>query len=86
MRKARGKSLNTNAVDNVGLLLRRWSEGDKSALEELTPLVYDELHGLALNKCDETKVSRTYTVDRHCQLVSTSRVLINARLHFQSPD
>jgi RNA polymerase sigma factor (TIGR02999 family) len=35
------------APDNVTLLLRRWSEGDDSALEELTPLVYDELHRLA---------------------------------------
>jgi hypothetical protein len=31
----------------VTLLLRRWSEGDKAALNELTPLVYHELHSLA---------------------------------------
>jgi len=37
----------TIAPDNVTLLLRKWSEGDGSALEELTPLVYDELHQLA---------------------------------------
>lgn len=37
----------TIAPDNVTLLLRKWSEGDDSALEELTPLVYDELHRLA---------------------------------------
>lgn len=37
----------TIAPDNVSLLLRKWSEGDDSALEELTPLVYDELHRLA---------------------------------------
>ena len=28
-------------------LLRAWGSGDKSALEELTPLVYDELHRIA---------------------------------------
>ena len=28
-------------------LLRRWRDGDPRALEELTPLVYDELHRLA---------------------------------------
>jgi len=39
------------AADNVTLLLRKWSEGDESALEELTPLVYDELHRLAINTC-----------------------------------
>ena len=37
----------TIAPDNVTLLLRKWSEGDESALEQLTPLVYDELHRLA---------------------------------------
>jgi RNA polymerase sigma factor (TIGR02999 family) len=37
----------TIAPDNVTLLLRKWSEGDDSALEQLTPLVYDELHRLA---------------------------------------
>src|SRR5215813_1473604 len=47
MRKARGKPLMTIAPDNVTLLLRKWSQGDESALEELTPLVYDELHRLA---------------------------------------
>ena len=28
-------------------LLRAWGSGDKTALEELTPLVYDELHRIA---------------------------------------
>jgi RNA polymerase sigma factor (TIGR02999 family) len=30
-------------------LLARWRQGDQSALEQLTPLVYDELHRLAVN-------------------------------------
>jgi RNA polymerase sigma-70 factor, ECF subfamily len=33
--------------DNVSRLLHAWSEGDQSALEKLTPIVYDELHSLA---------------------------------------
>jgi len=37
----------TIAPDNVTLLLRKWSDGDNGALEQLTPLVYDELHRLA---------------------------------------
>lgn len=32
---------------DITLLLRRWSEGDRSALDELTPLVYSELRLLA---------------------------------------
>jgi RNA polymerase sigma factor (TIGR02999 family) len=33
--------------DDIGALLRAWSDGDQSALEKLTPMVYDELHRLA---------------------------------------
>jgi RNA polymerase sigma factor (TIGR02999 family) len=32
---------------NISVLLRAWSEGDQSALERLTPIVYHELHRLA---------------------------------------
>ncbi len=32
---------------NVTQLLRAWGDGDQSALEQLTPLVYQELHSLA---------------------------------------
>ena len=28
-------------------LLRAWSDGDRAALDRLTPIVYDELHRLA---------------------------------------
>jgi RNA polymerase sigma-70 factor, ECF subfamily len=35
------------AKDQVGELLRAWSDGDTTALEKLTPIVYDELHRLA---------------------------------------
>lgn len=32
---------------DVSTLLREWSEGDQSALDKLSPIVYDELHRLA---------------------------------------
>lgn len=32
---------------NITVLLRRWSDGDASALEELTPIIYDELRRIA---------------------------------------
>jgi RNA polymerase sigma-70 factor (ECF subfamily) len=35
------------AKDQVGELLRSWSHGDTTALERLTPIVYEELHRLA---------------------------------------
>jgi len=34
-------------TQDVTLLLRKWSEGDAAALEELTPIVYAELHRIA---------------------------------------
>lgn len=35
------------APNEFTLLLRRWAEGDESALDQLTPIVYNELHKLA---------------------------------------
>ena len=35
------------AVGDISQLLRAWSEGDQSALDRLTPIVYRELHRLA---------------------------------------
>src|SRR5215471_5892051 len=35
------------APEQVTTLLRKWSEGDEAALEQLMPLVYDQLHRLA---------------------------------------
>ena len=34
-------------LQGITQLLVRWSEGDRGALDELMPLVYDELHKLA---------------------------------------
>jgi len=34
-------------VEDISTLLRAWSDGDQSALDQLTPIVYDELHRLA---------------------------------------
>src|SRR6266436_1107588 len=36
-----------SAVGDVSTLLRAWSDGDQTALERLTPIVYGELHRLA---------------------------------------
>src|ERR1700741_3696844 len=35
------------AAGGITELLRSWSEGDQTALEKLTPIVYQELHRLA---------------------------------------
>src|SRR5258708_12123792 len=43
----RGAQPDEAAVGKISQLLRAWSDGDRSALERLTPIVYDELHRLA---------------------------------------
>jgi RNA polymerase sigma factor, TIGR02999 family len=39
----------TSSSENITRLLTRWNEGDETALDQLTPLVYDQLHRLAAN-------------------------------------
>ncbi len=39
--------MNQTSDHDISRLLRSWSEGDETALAELVPLVYDELHRLA---------------------------------------
>lgn len=45
MKRATGPG--EGGVNDLGALLRAWTEGDQSALEKLTPIVYEELHRLA---------------------------------------
>lgn len=47
MPKAQGNVTGPVGKDEVCGLLRAWSDGDGSALERLTPIVYAELHRLA---------------------------------------
>jgi RNA polymerase sigma factor (TIGR02999 family) len=35
------------SVQNITLMLKRWSDGDAEALEELTPIIYAELYRIA---------------------------------------
>lgn len=37
----------TRSSEGITQLLRKWSEGDQKALDQLMPLVYDELHRIA---------------------------------------
>ena len=41
-------------MGDISKQLRAWSDGDQSALERLSPIVYDELHRLA--RLDPRKV------------------------------
>lgn len=39
----------TRSSEGITQLLEKWSNGDEQALNQLTPLVYDELHRIAKN-------------------------------------
>src|ERR1044072_8743087 len=77
----------TMAADNVTLLLRKWSVGDESALEELTPLVYDELHRLAhqhLRRESAGHVLQTSALinEAYLRLVDQPQIRWQGRAHF----
>ena len=87
MRKARMKPLMAIESDRVTVLLRKWSEGDESALEQLTPLVYDELHRLAHQHMRREKVGHILQTsalvnEAYLRLVDQPRIQWESRAHF----
>lgn len=77
----------TIAPENVTVLLRKWSEGDESALEQLTPLVYDELHRLAhqhMRRESAGHVLQTSALinEAYLRLVDQPRIEWESRAHF----
>ena len=50
-------------IEGITQLLIRWGEGDQAALDELMPLVYNELHRLASN----------YTAHGHQPSISSTK-------------
>ena len=49
----------TSPDGDVSILLRAWSEGDQSALDQLTPIVYDELRRLAQHYMSRERTGHT---------------------------
>lgn len=49
----------TRPPHEVSQLLVAWSDGDRAALDELTPLVYEELHRLAHNHMGRERQAHT---------------------------
>jgi RNA polymerase sigma factor (TIGR02999 family) len=77
----------TISSNQVTVLLRKWSEGDESALEQLTPLVYDELHRLAhrhMRRESAGHVLQTSALinEAYLRLVDQPRIQWESRAHF----
>jgi len=76
-----------DAPGEVTLWLERWSKGEAVALDQLTPLVYDQLRrvadGLLHNERPEHTLQPTALVHEvFLQLVNLHRVALNDRTHF----
>jgi RNA polymerase sigma-70 factor, ECF subfamily len=75
------------AVGDISTLLRAWSGGDQSALDRLTPIVYDELRRLARRymKYERPGHSMQATAlvnEAYMRLVDYQRMVWQNRAHF----
>lgn len=87
MREPAEKPLMKAATHEVTGLLQKWSDGDKSAMEKLMPLVYDELRRLAHQHMRREKpghVLQTTALinEAYIRLVDQSPVHFENRAHF----
>src|SRR6266496_2897855 len=75
------------AAGDVSMLLRAWSNGDKNALERLTPIVYDELHRLARYYMNRERPGHSLQTtalvnEAYMRLVDYKRMQWQDRAHF----
>lgn len=77
----------TTAPQEITQLLRAWNEGDASALERLTPLVYQELHRqahrhLARERGTPSLQTSVLVNEAYLRLVDAKQVNWQNRAHF----
>jgi RNA polymerase sigma factor (TIGR02999 family) len=75
------------ARDEVSGLLRAWSEGDQTALERLTPIVFQELHRLARHYMRHERSGHSLQTtalvnEAYMRLVDYKRMRWQDRAHF----
>jgi len=85
MRRARDSGSPTGR--DVSVLLRAWSDGDAKALDQLTPIVYDELHRLARRylrgeRRDHSLQTTALVNEAYLRLVGHTRMEWQNRAHF----
>jgi RNA polymerase sigma factor (TIGR02999 family) len=72
---------------DVSLLLRAWSDGDRGALDKLTPIVYDELRRLARSYMNRERPGNSMQTtllvhEAYMRLVDYKRMQWQDRAHF----
>src|SRR5260370_42353762 len=75
------------AGGDVSTLLRAWSDGDQSALDKLTPIVYDELRRLARRHMKRERPGHSLQTtalvnEAYLRLVDYKRMQWQNRAHF----
>lgn len=73
--------------DTVTGLLHRWSDGDRRAANELIPLLYDELHRIAVRylrreRPDHTLQATAVVHEAYLRLIEEDAVRFRDRTHF----
>jgi RNA polymerase sigma factor (TIGR02999 family) len=79
--------MTTPAPQEVTRLLIAWSNGDQAALDELTPLVYQELHRLARRhlgreRADHTLQTTGLVHEAYLRLIDQKDIRWQNRVHF----
>src|SRR6185295_11412573 len=79
--------MRTPASTEVTQLLLAWSSGDERALEELLPVVYRELHGMArrymaAERFDHTLQASALVNEAYLKLVDVRQMHWQNRAHF----
>jgi RNA polymerase sigma factor (TIGR02999 family) len=87
MNDAAGPASSERASSDVSTLLRAWSDGDQSALERLTPIVFDELHRLARRYMKRERPGHSLQTtalvnEAYMRLVDYERMQWQNRAHF----
>lgn len=76
--------MDTSGAKNITALLVEWSTGDQNALDELAPLVYDEMRQLAARELRRERPGHTLQCTA---LVHEAYLkLIDQRVHWQNRD
>ncbi len=79
--------MTTTSPQDVTRLLQDWSKGNRTALADLMPLVYDELHHLASRYLRRERAGHTLQTtalvhEAYLRLIDQNRVSWQNRAHF----
>ncbi len=79
--------MSSSPADNLTGLLNEWGQGDKAALDKLTPLVYDELRRIAHHYVQRERDGHTLQTtalvnEAYLRLVNQQKIEWQNRSHF----